>query len=122
MRVFDCHIHVQPWEQFNPAVRAVMAETRPDLAQVQKAVSDPEELLRKQALLVEVLGRGNKPRVLRQEGVFVGRPDPGAREPDVVGQAVRQVEVCGGNLEANSRGAIHIDLLPESESAKPRAS
>ena len=25
MRVFDCHIHVQPWEQFNPAVRAVMA-------------------------------------------------------------------------------------------------
>jgi predicted TIM-barrel fold metal-dependent hydrolase len=46
MRVFDCHIHVQPWEQFNPAVRAVMAGTRPDLAQVQKAVSDPEELLR----------------------------------------------------------------------------
>ena len=46
MRVFDCHIHVQPWEQFNPAVRAVMAGTRPDLAQVQKAVSNPEELLR----------------------------------------------------------------------------
>ena len=46
MRVFDCHIHVQPWEQFNPAARAVMAGTRPDLAEVQKAVSDPEELLR----------------------------------------------------------------------------
>jgi predicted TIM-barrel fold metal-dependent hydrolase len=46
MRIFDCHIHVQPWEQFNPAVRAVMAGTRPDLAQVQKAVSNPEELLR----------------------------------------------------------------------------
>ena len=46
MKVFDCHIHVQPWEQFNPAVRAVMAGTRPDLAQVLKAVSDPEELLR----------------------------------------------------------------------------
>jgi predicted TIM-barrel fold metal-dependent hydrolase len=46
MRVFDCHIHVQPWEQFNPPARAVMAGTRPDLAQVQKAVSDPEELLR----------------------------------------------------------------------------
>src|SRR5258708_33862463 len=46
MRVFDCHIHGQPWEQFNPAVRAVMAGTRPDLAQVQRAVSDPEELLR----------------------------------------------------------------------------
>src|SRR6185295_8886099 len=46
MRVFDCHIHVQPWEQFHPAARAVMAGTRPDLAQVQKAVSDPEGLLR----------------------------------------------------------------------------
>jgi predicted TIM-barrel fold metal-dependent hydrolase len=46
MKVFDCHIHIQPWEQFNPAVRAVMAGTRPDLARVLKAVSDPEELLR----------------------------------------------------------------------------
>ena len=46
MKIFDCHIHVQPWEQFKPAVRAVMAGTRPDLAQVRKAVSDPEELLR----------------------------------------------------------------------------
>ena len=46
MRIFDCHIHVQPWEQFNPAARAVMAGTRPDLAQVQKAISHPEELLR----------------------------------------------------------------------------
>jgi predicted TIM-barrel fold metal-dependent hydrolase len=46
MRIFDCHIHVQPWEQFHPAARAVMAGTRPDLAEVQKAVSDPEGLLR----------------------------------------------------------------------------
>jgi uncharacterized protein len=46
MRVFDCHVHVQPWEQFNPAALAVMAGTRPDLAQVRRAVSDPEELLR----------------------------------------------------------------------------
>jgi uncharacterized protein len=46
MRVFDCHIHVQPWEQFNPAVRAVMAGTRTDLARIERAFADPEELLR----------------------------------------------------------------------------
>ena len=46
MRVFDCHVHVQPWEQLNPAARAVMAGTRPDLARIERALADPEELLR----------------------------------------------------------------------------
>jgi predicted TIM-barrel fold metal-dependent hydrolase len=46
MRVFDCHVHVQPWEQFNPAARAVMRGTRPDLPRIERALADPEELLR----------------------------------------------------------------------------
>ena len=46
MRVFDCHIHVQPWEQMRPDARALMTAGRPDLAEIQKALSDPGELLR----------------------------------------------------------------------------
>jgi predicted TIM-barrel fold metal-dependent hydrolase len=46
MRIFDCHVHVQPWEQFNPAARAVMEGARPDLARIGRALADPEELLR----------------------------------------------------------------------------
>ena len=46
MRVFDCHVHVQPWEQMRPEVRAKMAAGRRDLPQIQAALSHPEELLR----------------------------------------------------------------------------
>ena len=46
MRVFDCHIHIQPWEQLRPEARALMAGGRRDLARVEKVLSDPEELLR----------------------------------------------------------------------------
>lgn len=46
MRVFDVHVHVQPWEQMHAGTRAVMAGNRPDLPEIQKALSDPEELLR----------------------------------------------------------------------------
>lgn len=46
MRVFDCHVHVQPWDQMKPDVRARMTAGRSDLAEVQKALSDPAELLR----------------------------------------------------------------------------
>ncbi|MGH9366832.1 MAG: hypothetical protein ACRD3M_04050, partial [Thermoanaerobaculia bacterium] len=46
MRVFDCHIHIQPWEQFKPAVRETMAKNRPDASRVQEALSDPNALLR----------------------------------------------------------------------------
>ena len=45
MRVFDCHVHVQPWEQMKPEVRAKMAAGREDLAGIQEALSDPRALL-----------------------------------------------------------------------------
>jgi hypothetical protein len=46
MRVFDCHIHVQPWEQLKPEALAVMKGTRRDLPRIEKALADPAELLR----------------------------------------------------------------------------
>ncbi len=46
MRVFDCHVHVQPWEQMKPDVRARMTAGRRDLEEIQQALSDPSELLR----------------------------------------------------------------------------
>jgi predicted TIM-barrel fold metal-dependent hydrolase len=46
MRVFDCHVHVQPWEQMKPDVRARMMAGRRDLEEIQQALSDPSELLR----------------------------------------------------------------------------
>jgi predicted TIM-barrel fold metal-dependent hydrolase len=46
MRVFDCHIHVQPWEQLHPGALALMRSGRRDLEEVQKALADPNALLR----------------------------------------------------------------------------
>ena len=46
MRIFDCHIHVQPWEQMRPDARALMTAGRPDLAEIQRALAEPEQLLR----------------------------------------------------------------------------
>src|SRR5215467_9925997 len=46
MRVFDCHIHVQPWKQLKPAALALMKTGRPDLDRVERALSSPLELLR----------------------------------------------------------------------------
>lgn len=46
MRIFDCHVHIQPWEQFHAAARRTMERGRPDAEGVQKALSDPEALLR----------------------------------------------------------------------------
>jgi len=45
MRVFDCHIHVQPWEQMHPGVRQTMTARRRDLAEIQQALDDPSALL-----------------------------------------------------------------------------
>jgi predicted TIM-barrel fold metal-dependent hydrolase len=45
MRVFDCHVHVQPWEQMKPGVRARMTAGRRDLPEIQEALGDPEMLL-----------------------------------------------------------------------------
>ena len=46
MRVFDCHVHIQPWEQFKPSARELMARGRPDAARLERVLADPEELLR----------------------------------------------------------------------------
>jgi len=45
MRVFDCHVHIQPWEQMKPEVRARMTAGRKDIAGIQQALSDPRALL-----------------------------------------------------------------------------
>jgi hypothetical protein len=45
MRVFDCHVHVQPWNEMRPDVRARMAAGREDLSQIQEALADPRALL-----------------------------------------------------------------------------
>ncbi len=45
MRVFDCHIHVQDWNEFHPAARDVMARDRADSARVAEALARPEALL-----------------------------------------------------------------------------
>jgi predicted TIM-barrel fold metal-dependent hydrolase len=45
MRVFDVHVHVQPWEQMHPQTRALMTAGRRDLAQVQEALASPAKLL-----------------------------------------------------------------------------
>jgi uncharacterized protein len=47
MRVFDCHVHVQPWEQLKPEALAVMTGgARKDLERVARARESPDELLR----------------------------------------------------------------------------
>jgi predicted TIM-barrel fold metal-dependent hydrolase len=46
MRVFDCHVHVQPWEQLKPGARATMTGGHPDLPRIERARKDPAELLR----------------------------------------------------------------------------
>ncbi|MGE5414470.1 MAG: amidohydrolase family protein [Syntrophomonadaceae bacterium] len=45
MRVFDCHVHVQPWEQMRPDVRALMSAGRPDLPEIHEALADAGRLL-----------------------------------------------------------------------------
>jgi predicted TIM-barrel fold metal-dependent hydrolase len=46
MRVFDCHVHVQPWEQLRPEARERMAAGRGDLDEIRTALGSPEALLR----------------------------------------------------------------------------
>ncbi|HEV8610361.1 MAG TPA: amidohydrolase family protein [Thermoanaerobaculia bacterium] len=45
-RVFDCHVHVQPWEQFLPSSRETMTRARKDGDRLERVMRDPEELLR----------------------------------------------------------------------------
>lgn len=46
MRIFDCHVHVQPWEQLRPEALAVMRGVRKDLDRVARALSGAGELLK----------------------------------------------------------------------------
>src|ERR1700693_2597714 len=45
MRVFDCHVHVQPWEQMKPAALAIMTAARPDLDRIRRALAETAGLL-----------------------------------------------------------------------------
>jgi predicted TIM-barrel fold metal-dependent hydrolase len=45
-RVFDCHIHIQPWEQLHPAVLQTMIRGRSDGERLERILADPAELLR----------------------------------------------------------------------------
>jgi predicted TIM-barrel fold metal-dependent hydrolase len=46
MRVFDCHIHVQPWEQLKPGALSEITAGRRDLPRIERALAEPAELLR----------------------------------------------------------------------------
>ena len=46
MRVFDCHIHVQPYREMQAGARALMTRGRSDTERVNRALDDPDELLR----------------------------------------------------------------------------
>ena len=45
-RVFDCHIHVQPWGELHPAALAMMTRGRTDSAFLQRVLASADELLR----------------------------------------------------------------------------
>ena len=45
-RVFDCHIHVQPWEELHPAALAMMTRGRTDSEFLQRVLASADELLR----------------------------------------------------------------------------
>ena len=45
-RVYDVHLHVQPWELMRPAVRALLERSSGDLALVHDIQKDPAALLR----------------------------------------------------------------------------
>jgi uncharacterized protein len=45
-RVFDCHVHIQPWEQFRASSRELMTRSRRDVDRLERIMQDPAELLR----------------------------------------------------------------------------
>ncbi len=45
-RVFDCHIHVQPWGELHPAALAMMTRGRTDSEFLQRVLASADELLR----------------------------------------------------------------------------
>jgi predicted TIM-barrel fold metal-dependent hydrolase len=44
-RVFDCHVHVQPWQQLHPDVFATMTRARADQDRLKRVLSSADELL-----------------------------------------------------------------------------
>jgi hypothetical protein len=46
LRVVDVHVHVQPWVQLKPAVRATMSKGREDVAQVERFIAEPDAFVR----------------------------------------------------------------------------
>ena len=42
MKVIDCHVHIQPWNQLKPEVLARMKNGRKDYEQIQKFIQSPE--------------------------------------------------------------------------------
>ena len=46
LRVFDCHVHVQPWKQLHPSVLETMIRGRADGERLERVLADPAELLR----------------------------------------------------------------------------
>lgn len=44
-RVFDVHVHIQPWEMLRPGVRQMLERTAPDPEHVVRMQRDPKELL-----------------------------------------------------------------------------
>jgi len=45
MPIIDIHIHIQPWEQLKPEVRAKMTAGRRDMADIQKFIESPKAFL-----------------------------------------------------------------------------
>ncbi|MBI3819074.1 MAG: amidohydrolase [Planctomycetes bacterium] len=45
-KAIDAHIHVQPWNELKPDVRASWVDRRPDAEWLEKVMSDPDELVR----------------------------------------------------------------------------
>lgn len=47
LRITDIHVHIQPWNMLKPEVRARMAQGRPDYADLERMMDDPERVLRR---------------------------------------------------------------------------
>ena len=45
LRITDAHVHVQPWDQLKPDVRARMAKGRSDFAALERMMRDPASVL-----------------------------------------------------------------------------
>ena len=46
LRVFDCHVHVQPWQQLHPTIFETMTRGRSDRDRLERVLSSADELLR----------------------------------------------------------------------------